>query len=1041
MRYLDERVWVIIRELRPLIERSNTDIVKWQTKKKLFMRPEEADLDPMPWESFDSSTDRWYGKDTYYWFRAQFTVPQSMDQKCIFLKIHTQIEEWDDGRNPQFLLFVDGQAVQGQDMNHREVRLTDCAEAGRTYTLDLQAYTGILHNEFSLKVTAAETDLALMKLYYDLKAPADAYRYNRMPEGRTRSLLVEALNGAVNQLDLRTPYSKAFDESVATAQSYIDAHLYQNPELCGHDELIASCIGHTHIDVAWWWTVSQTREKTARSFSTVLKLMDEYPDYKFMSSQPQLYVFLKERYPEVYAKLKQRVKEGRWIPEGGMWLEADCNLTSGESLVRQFLYGKKFFKDEFGIDSKILWLPDVFGYSGALPQIMKECGIDYFMTTKLAWNQIDKFPHDTFMWKGIDGTGILTHLITTPSVGQDVKKTHFTTYNGMLDADAVIGAWDRYQNKDLNNEVLICYGFGDGGGGPTREMLESSSRLDKGIAGIPKVVQESPVAYFERLDERVSKNKRLPVWEGELYFEYHRGTLTSMGRNKKGNRKSELAMMDLELLSVLAEEKGVSYPKEELERMWKVILLNQFHDILPGSAIHEVYEVTKKEYEELLCEAEVLEKERLKAIANEGDGITVVNTLGFERDDLVRLPDGCKAEALEDQNGMIYPIQHTKNGAVAALKKLPSKGSRVYQKVSLSEDAKKYNWYSIENEAERKTLETPFYTVVFDENGMIARLYDKKNDREVLKPDQKGNRMVMYEDKPMCFDNWDIDMYYTEKGWEVSNLSRFEWTDLGPLCVSIELERTISNSLIRQTITFYADSAVIRFDTYVDWKEHQHLLKVHFPVDLHTDEATFDIQFGNLTRKIHQNTSWDEARFESCGQKWMDMSEGHYGVSLLNDCKYGHSAIDGVMTLTLIKSGIEPNPTADQEEHTFTYALYPHAENWRQAKTVQEAMKLNQPLLSVEGGCVGNESSFVSVDHQNVILETVKMAEDSDGVIIRLYESENARTKAHISFEKEIVSVESCDCIENAKMAVDIKDNGFDIEIKPYEIQTYRVRF
>ena len=816
MRYLDERVWVIIRELRPLIERSNTDIVKWQTKKKLFMRPEEADLDPMPWESFDSSTDRWYGKDTYYWFRAQFTVPQSMDQKCIFLKIHTQIEEWDDGRNPQFLLFVDGQAVQGQDMNHREVRLTDCAEAGRTYTLDLQAYTGILHNEFSLKVTAAETDLALMKLYYDLKAPADAYRYNRMPEGRTRSLLVEALNGAVNQLDLRTPHSKAFDESVATAQSYIDAHLYQNPELCGHDELIASCIGHTHIDVAWWWTVSQTREKTARSFSTVLKLMDEYPDYKFMSSQPQLYVFLKERYPEVYAKLKQRVKEGRWIPEGGMWLEADCNLTSGESLVRQFLYGKKFFKDEFGIDSKILWLPDVFGYSGALPQIMKECGIDYFMTTKLAWNQIDKFPHDTFMWKGIDGTGILTHLITTPSVGQDVKKTHFTTYNGMLDADAVIGAWDRYQNKDLNNEVLICYGFGDGGGGPTREMLESSSRLDKGIAGIPKVVQESPVAYFERLDERVSKNKRLPVWEGELYFEYHRGTLTSMGRNKKGNRKSELAMMDLELLSVLAEEKGVSYPKEELERMWKVILLNQFHDILPGSAIHEVYEVTKKEYEELLCEAEVLEKERLKAIANEGDGITVVNTLGFERDDLVRLPDGCKAEALEDQNGMIYPIQHTKNGAVAALKKLPSKGSRVYQKVSLSEDAKKYNWYSIENEAERKTLETPFYTVVFDENGMIARLYDKKNDREVLKPDQKGNRMVMYEDKPMCFDNWDIDMYYTEKGWEVSNLSRFEWTDLGPLCVSIELERTISNSLIRQTITFYADSAVIRFDTYVD---------------------------------------------------------------------------------------------------------------------------------------------------------------------------------------------------------------------------------
>ena len=728
------------------------------------MRPEEADQDSMPWEAFDSSTDRWYGKDVYYWFRAQFTVPQSMDGKCIFLKIHTQIEEWDDGRNPQFLLFVDGKAVQGQDMNHREVRLTDCAEAGRTYTLDLQAYTGILHNEFALKVTADETDLALLKLYYDLKAPADAYHYKRMPEGRTRSLLIEALNGAINKLDLRNPHSPEFDASVAEAQAYIDEHLYQNPELIGHDEIIASCIGHTHIDVAWWWTVSQTREKTARSFSTVLKLMDEYPDYKFMSSQPQLYVFLKERYPEVYAKIKERVKEGRWIPEGGMWLEADCNLTSGESLVRQFLYGKKFFKDEFDIDSKILWLPDVFGYSGALPQIMKECGIEYFMTTKLAWNQIDKFPHDTFMWKGIDGTGILTHLITTPGVGQDVKQTHFTTYNGMLDADAVIGAWDRYQNKDLNNEVLICYGFGDGGGGPTRQMLECSSRLEKGIAGIPKVVQESPVEYFERLDERVRNHKRLPVWEGELYFEYHRGTLTSMGRNKKGNRKSELAMMDLELLSVLAQEKGVSYPKDELDRMWKIVLLNQFHDILPGSAIHEVYEVTKKEYEELLSEAHELIGERTKALAGEGDGITVFNTLGFTRDDVVRLPEGCNAEALEDANGVVYPVQHTKDGAVAAVKSLPSKGSRVYKKASMPKDTQT-EWYSIENTIGNKTLETPFYTVVFDENGMISRLYDKKNDREVLKEGQKGNRMVMYEDKPMCFDNWDIDMYYTEKKW------------------------------------------------------------------------------------------------------------------------------------------------------------------------------------------------------------------------------------------------------------------------------------
>ena len=307
------------------------------------------------------------------------------------------------------------------------------------------------------------------------------------------------------------------------------------------------------------------------------------------------------------------------------------------------------------------------------------------------------------------------------------------------------------------------------------------------------------------------------------------------------------------------------------------------------------------------------------------------------------------------------------------------------------------------------------------------------------KLEEKG---AIVEEFDLSLAEYAIRAYYVIASAEASsNLARFEWTDLGPVSVSLEIERKISNSLIRQKITFYADSAVIRFDTYVDWKEHQHLLKVHFPVDLHTDEATFDIQFGNLTRKIHRNTSWDEARFESCGQKWMDMSEGHYGVSMLNDCKYGHSALDGVMTLTLIKSGIEPNPTADQEEHTFTYALYPHAEGWRQAKTVQEAMKLNQPALSAEGGCAGDETSFVWIDKQNVIIETVKEAEDGDGVIIRLYESENARTKAHISFEKPVASVESCDCVEKTKETVCVAGDGFDITIKPYEIQTYRVRF
>lgn len=1034
MRYLKERVDVIVRELKPLIARDKFAVTQWQYKKQLFFRPCEADASAEEWKAFDSSKDRWYGTDQYYWFRAQFTVPESMHGKCIFLNIQTQIEHWDDGRNPQFLLFVDNEVIQGQDMNHKEVRLVEQAEAGRTYTIDLQAYTGIVFNEFCLRVDVVEMDLNLMKLYYHLKTPHDAWMFKRMPEGRTLSLLVEALNGGMNLLDLRTPHSPEFDESVKAAIAYLEEHLYNNPEMTGYDEVTATCIGHTHIDVAWWWTVSQTKEKTARSFSTVLKLMDEYPEYKFMSSQPQLYVFLKERYPEVFAKVKERVKEGRWIPEGGMWLEADCNLTSGESLVRQFMYGKRFFKEEFGVDSKILWLPDVFGYSGALPQIMKECGIKYFMTTKLAWNQIDKFPNDTFFWKGIDGSGILTHLITTPSVGANVKETHFTTYNGMMDADAIIGAWDRYQNKDLNDNVLICYGFGDGGGGPTREMMENSIRMDKGIKGIPKVVQESPLTWFERLDKTVSGNKRLPVWEGELYFEYHRGTLTSMGRNKRGNRKSELGLMDLELLACLAKKAGVEYPKEELERLWKVVLLNQFHDILPGSSIHEVYEVTKKEYEEVLATIDSLKKRCLEALTGEGEGITVFNTLGFERNDLVVLPEMEGAAVLVDDNGTMYPVQKTADGAIAAVKGLPSKGQKTFR-VSPAECAAE-----IPFKLDGNCLETPFYHIEIDENGEFSSIYDKENDREVLREGEKGNRLTMYEDKPMCFDNWDIDMYYTEKSWDVQDVQRMEWTEFGPVRATLEIERRISKSLIRQKISFYADSRQITFDTYVDWKEHQHLLKTHFPLELHTDEATFDVQFGNLTRKIHTNTSWDEARFESCGQKWMDMSEGHYGVSLLNDCKYGHSAKDGVMALTLIKSGIEPNPVADQEEHVFTYALYPHAGNWREADTVEEAMKLNQPLYAVNGGEPGAEASLLSVNKKNVIIETVKEAEDGDGMIIRMYESENARTKAHMSFSVPVRSVEECSCLEEREGDVPVNGDGFDFMIKPYEIKTYRVR-
>lgn len=1027
MRFIEDRISVICNELKELAFVKKEPVKGVVYKKGLYFYPYEADQSAEPWEEFDSKTMHWYGPDEHYWFRAEYTVPKSMDGKTLYLKVATQVDHWDYAKNPQFLLFVNGQMTQGMDLNHQTVMLERCAKEGETYTIDLQGYTGVMFAELTFTMETVEVDETINEIYYDIVVPLQGF--SRMQEDdKVRKDLRTILNNTVNLLDLRTPYSEEFYQSIEEAHNYIQKALYE--DMSGYEDVIASCIGHTHIDVAWLWTVAQTREKVARSFSTVLKYMDEYPEYKFMSSQPALYQFLKERYPETYEKIKERVKEGRWEPEGGMWVEADCNLTSGESLVRQFLYGKKFFKDEFGIDSRILWLPDVFGYSGALPQIMKKSGIKYFMTTKLAWNQINKVPYDTMMWRGIDGSEIFTHLITTLGVGQS-EADFFTTYNGMLHPDAILGGWHRYQNKDINNDILIAFGYGDGGGGPTREMLETSKRMEKGIRGIPKVRQEFAGNYFEELEERVEGNKSLPVWEGELYFEYHRGTYTSMGRNKRSNRRCEQLLMDAELLEVLT---GTS-EKEEMDKIWRTVLLNQFHDILPGSSIAEVYEVTKKEYAEIESRLAEMIAEKLNLLMDGGqDKISVFNTLGFDRNDVVSLGD-CHAAALTDESGKIYPVQETAQGAVAYITDIPAKGGKTLQLLdTVKEEASRI-------QITENGIETPFYRISIDENGLFTSIYDKECDREVLKAGEKGNLLRMYEDKPMHYDCWDIDMYYSEKYWDAEKADKIQWTEEGPVRATLEIQRTISNSVIKQEIHFYADSRRIDFSTWVDWKEHQHLLKVHFPVNIHSDEATFEVQFGNLKRKIHGNTSWDEARFESCGQKWMDISEGHYGVSLLNDCKYGYSAKDSNIALTLIKSGIEPNKTADQEEHVFTYALYPHKEMWSAAGTVQEAYKLNQPAYATKGELKNTDKSFISTDKDNIIIETVKPAENGDGMIVRLYDCENSLTKATLTFaEGMLESVEECNLMEEKEADIEACGNSFTVSVKPYEIKTYRVR-
>ena len=1025
MYFIDKRIQVICDELRRERIRDRSAMGCWSYKKGLFFRPEEADAAAASFEHFDCSSMHWYGPDEHYWFRADLTVPESFAGRSVWMNIRTQIDEYDDGKNPQFLLFVDGEVTQGLDMNHREVRLLERARGGETFRIDLQAYTGTLYSEFNLIVELYWLDEEVDGLYYDLQVPL--WAFSRMDEDdKTRLDIQTVLNDAVNLLDLRRPYSAEYYSGVAAARALLEERLYK--AMGGHDDVVATCIGHTHIDVAWWWTVAQTREKVARSFATVLKLMDEYPEYRFMSSQCVLYDFLRQRYPEVYERVKARVAEGHWEPEGGMWLESDTNLTSGESLVRQFVHGKRFFKEEFGVDCRILWLPDVFGYSGALPQIMKRSGIDYFMTTKLAWNQIDKIPNDTFIWRGIDGSEVLTHLITTAGIGQDVKKNFFTTYNGLLHPDAIMGGWERYQNKEINNDILVAFGHGDGGGGPTREMLEVARRMERGVKGIPRVRQEFAGKYFRELEERVKDNPRLDTWEGELYFEYHRGTLTSMARNKRSNRKSELLLMDLELASVMAQD-ALAYPAQEIDGMWKTVLLNQFHDILPGSSIHEVYEVTRREYAELAEKAGTLLSERLRALAGKGGAIAVFNTLGFERDDIVRL-EGVDCAALADDEGRTFPVQRMAEGAVAYVRGLPPKGCKSLVPVSAGEAAP--SAFRLDGD----TLTTPFYRVTLDENGHFSSIYDLEYDRETVQPGRRANLLRMFEDKPIYYDNWDIDDYYTEKSWDVDNLTKLEWTEMGPVRATLRLEYEIAGVTVAQDVRFYADSRRIDFETVVDWTLHQHLLKVEFPVAVHSDEATFDIQFGSLKRKVHKNTSWDKARFEYGGQKWMDFSEGHYGVALLNDCKYGHSVSNGVLSLTLIKSGIEPNPDADVEKHYFTYAIMPHGGGWREGGVVREGYKLNQPAYALAEAAEGLSYSFASAEPANIVLETVKAAEDGSGTVLRLYECDDALTKASLRLPEGTKRAFKCNLLEEREEELEIDGGRAALTFKPFEIVT-----
>lgn len=1041
MYMLTERIGRILTELRQYTRSGRRDLAAFRILKGNYRHEELPTLDAALWQPFNRN-ERWGGRDLHFWFSTTFETPEDLEGKTIALEVLTGREGSWDAENPQFLAYINGKLVQGLDVNHREIFLSKRAVKGESHTIELHAYSGMKEGLADFYCRAAAVESEIEKLFYDLEVP---YRVAVLldKDDKRRIDILQYLNEAVNLLDLRKPFSESFRKSAAQADEYLEREFYG--AFCGQEKITAVCVGHTHIDVAWLWTLAQTREKTARSFSTVLNLMKEYPEYVFMSSQPQLYRFIQQDHPELFEEIKKRAAEGRWEPEGAMWLEADCNLASGEALVRQLLFGTRFFEKEFGVKSRILWLPDVFGYSAALPQLLKKSGIEYFMTTKISWNEYNRLPCDTFLWKGIDGTEILTYFIPTRDYDSD-PHSHFTTYNGNLIPTQVMGAWKRYQQKDLHDEVLISYGYGDGGGGPTREMLENGRRMARGIPGCPVVRQGRSLDFFKELEKRVSGKKKLPKWVGELYLEYHRGTYTSIARNKKFNRKSELLYQAAELFSVIAglPANAAAYPQEKLNRGWETILLNQFHDILPGSSIKEVYEDSKAQYLEVLRSGQEILDAAAGGIAEKvalaAPSVVVFNPLGFERDDMAEfdLPAGYENVEVVDEAGHAFLSQITAGGkAVFHAAGVPSKGYKAFEirKAAAAEKSEK---------AFDGRLENKYFRIAFDGSMNIVSLFDKTSRREVLKPGERANVLQAFEDKPHNFDAWDINIYYQEKMWEVDDVVSAGLVETGAVKTTLRVARKFCDSLITQDISIFGDIPRIDFKTVIDWKESQVLLKAAFPVDVHSDRATYEIQYGNVERPTHWNTSWDQARFEVCAHKWADLSEDGYGVSLLNDCKYGHDIREGVMRLTLLKSAKEPNVDADRELHEFTYSLYPHAGDFKTAGTVRMAYALNCPLLAkvaaAHAGSLPKEFSLAGVDRENVVIEVVKKAEDSEDVIIRLYECFNRRTAVNLSLGFGIAEVAECDLMENPLESPPHDGNSFGFEIKPYEIRTFRIR-
>ena len=1007
----------------------------------------------------------WGNTWEYCWFQGSVTLPERAEGKRIVLNLKP------DGEST---LFVNGKSfgtyrADWVSEKHHYIEdnvLAREGKAGAQYDILMETYAGHYYPEAPSGGCA--TGPVLPGLYHD-----------PLEEGRRRTLGVctfgiwnedayqlymdvETLLGLLEVVDLTSLRAAKIAEALeqftltvdfeqdreARQASYREASRQLRPVMeavNGSTQPVFYAIGNAHLDLAWLWPMAETHRKTSRTFAAQLRLLEEYPEYKFLQSQPASYEMCRKYYPELFERIREAIGKGQWIAEGAMWVEPDTNMASGEALIRQLVHGKRYYKDVLGTDSVILWLPDTFGYTAALPQILKGCGVKYLVTQKIFWsyNDGEQFPYHYFTWKGADGSEVTSFLPTSYTYRTDPKEIN--------------NVWKkRVQVRDLD-AFLLPYGYGDGGGGPARDYVEYALR-QKDIEGGVKVKLAGPLEFFEDM-EKLGGPKNTYV--GELYFSAHRGTYSSQADIKKNNRMSELALREMEMWACAATLRGWAYPLDRADGLWKTLLLHQFHDILPGSSIARVYVEANEVHEKLQQEAAEITAAAADALMEKKEGVTVFNSLSFERKALVTLPEEFE-EGVCLADGTCVPVQKTQDG-VKALVSLPSCGAvSLYPKKA--ESPAEAKGASIRKTEEGFVMENSLVRAVVNGQGEVVSFRLRtgnaaENADTALNGNaaacQTGlsrefaaapmNRLRLFKDVPRTFDAWDVDSNYVcqeiRGAYEVSA----EPVEEGLEAV-LKVTGRISQSSYTQYIRLAADSRRLEFETIVDWKELHRMLKAAFPVNVYAENGINEIQFGYLERPAHRSRPYDQDRFEVCNHRYSAFCDANSGAAVLNNCKYGISMNENSLELTLLRASASPEMRADNKVHHFTYAFMAWEGSLMDSDVVRQGYELNVKPYLAPGS--GRDFSMLSIDRNNIILDTMKPAEDGSGdLILRLYESKKAATSACIRLAPELaaanaaqgVRVYDCDMLENVTEQLAAEDGTLTLSFRPFEVTTIRI--